>query len=141
MMSEVAVQGCTFTASIPELTGSLISYNITPPSPSEINFAEDKGIYFGEITVTIDSGVTATLTGYTTVTPTASPVNIKIQGTAGNMLELSGLTEDKAVQKGDKGTGTLNFEAVPSGSTSAVAVAVPVTVEVTSAGQTTVIAS
>lgn len=140
-MSEIAVQGCTFSASIPELEGSLISYSVTPPIPSTLNLVDNKGIYAGEITVTLNAGVTATLTGYTTVSPTTSPVDVKIQGTADNVLELSNGTEKKAVQKGDKGTGTLSFEAVPSGSTAPILVAVSVTVEVTNAGQTVVIAS
>ena len=111
----------------------------------EENMANPLGIHFYNAVPhslqTINAGVTATLTGYATVSPTTSPVDVKIQGTADNVLELSNGTEKKAVQKGDKGTGTLSFEAVPSGSTAPVLVAVSVTVEVTNAGQTVVIAS
>jgi hypothetical protein len=145
-MSEIAVQGCTFEASIPELAGSLVSYSVTPPQPSQnvlIGGGEVfHGVYSGTIQVTIPAGATATLTSFPspdfTVSPTVSPASVSITGTASNCLENS---TDPCLQKGDKGTGELIFPVTNNTTSITTSVPVSVTVEITDAGQADVIAS
>lgn len=145
-MSEIAIQGCTFEATIPELTGSLTSYQVNPSQPSQnvlIGGGEVfHGVYSGTIQVTIPAGATAVLTSYPspafTVSPTVSPASVSITGTAGNCLENS---TDPCLQKGDKGTGELIFPVTENSSQTTISVPVSVTVEITDAGQTDVIAS
>lgn len=139
-MSEIAVQGCVFEASISELDGSLVTYTIQPPSPSNNIEVDSKGIYSGEISVVIALGATATLTAYPAlagwaVSPTASPTTVKINGTASNVLE----DGKKCVQKGDSGKGSLFFPVANSTTGVTETAEVEVTVEVKNAGQTVVI--
>ena len=141
-MSEIAVQGCVFEASISELDGSLLAYTIQPPSSSSNIEVDSKGIYSGEISVVIAMGATATLTDYPApegwiVSPTVSPTTVKIKGTASNVLE----DNEKCVQKGDSGKGNLSFPVANSTTGEAGTAVVEVTVEVKDAGQTVIIAT
>lgn len=158
-MSEVAVQGCTFKASLNDGEGTISPSSLTASSqPSNKDFAivsesievegeiivieSDKGIYFNKITVTVASGTTVTVTSppasATSSTGTLiTPDTIDITGTADNVLDSS---NNKAVQKGDKGSKELTFT-FPAPQGAVVTGQYNVTVEVDSAGQTDVIAS
>lgn len=140
-MSEIATSGCTFKASISSTDGSLISYQVTPPSASDKILVNNAGIYSGEISVTVDSGASAVLASYPTpgftVSPTVSPATVKIKGTASNVLE----DDNKCIQKGDSGKGTLTFPVANNNTGATFTVDVEVTVEITDAGQTDVTAS
>lgn len=121
-MSEVAVQGCTVSVTSGQ---SVTSIQITT-SPSDKDFVDDKGIYFGDIDVsltTITSGSLVCASG-----------TITIKGTASNVLDSNG---NKAVQKNDSATKTLTFTNPSTGATSNI----PVTIKITDTGQTDVIAS
>jgi hypothetical protein len=139
-MSEVAVQGCHIKIS--STAGSISAISVVPSnSPSTVNFADNKGIFFDKITVQI---TTATITPTTPIAGTTNTGildsgSIDINGTADNTLDSN---NKKAVQKGDKATKTLTFSfTTTSTPPSTTPVDLPVTVEVDDAGQTDVIAS
>ena len=144
-MSELAVLGCSFKASISPAVGSAITANLsaspsTPPSTD--NFVGNNGIYFDKVTAIVASGATVVLNtppaGATSPSGTlATPATINISGTASNILDSS----DKiALQKGDKGSNTITFTfPAPNGTT--VPFAVVVTAEISDAGQTDVTAT
>lgn len=158
-MSEVAVQGCTFKASLNTGEGTISPSSLTASSqPSDKDFAivsesteidgeivvseSDKGIYFDKVTVTVASGTTVTVTSppETATEPTGtlmSPDTIDIKGTADNILDSNG---KKAVQKGDKGSKSLTFT-FPAPQGAVTTGDYEVTVEVDDAGQTDIIAS
>ena len=146
-MSEVAVQGCTFKASLNAGEGTISPSSLTTSSqPSDKDFAvvseSDKGIYFDKVTVTVASGTTVTVTSppetATSTTGTLmSPDTIDIEGTADNILDSNG---KKAVQKGDKGSKSLTFT-FPAPQGAVTTGDYEVTVEVDDAGQTDVIAT
>lgn len=120
-MSELAVQGCTVAIT----SGQSASTIQITTSPSSDNFVNDKGIYFGDIDVsltTITSGSLVCASG-----------TITIKGTASNILDSGG---NKAVQKNDTATKTLTFTDSSTGATSDI----PVTIKITDASQTDVIA-
>lgn len=139
-MSEVAVQGCSLKIS--STAGSISAVSVVPSnSPSSDNFVNDKGIFFDKITAQI---TTATITPTTPIAGTTNTGiltsgSLDINGTASNVLDSS---NNKAVQKGDKGTKTMTFTfTTTSTPPSTTPVDLPVTVEVDDAGQTDVIAS
>lgn len=146
-MSEVAVQGCTFKASLNTGEGTISPSSLTASSqPSNKNFVvvseSDKGTYFDKVTVTVASGTTVVVTSppetATSTTGTLmSPDTIDIEGTADNVLDSNG---KKAVQKGDKGSKSLTFT-FPAPQGAVTTGDYEVTVEVDDAGQTDVIAS
>ena len=146
-MSEVAVQGCTFKASLNTGEGTISPSSLTASSqPSDKNFAivseSDKGIYFNKVTVTVASGTTVTVTSppETATSPTGTLMlsdTIDIDGTADNVLDSN---DNKAVQKGDKGSKSLTFT-FPAPQGAVTTGDYEVTVEVDDAGQTDVIAS
>ena len=146
-MSEVAVQGCTFKASLNTGEGTITPSSLTTSSqPSDKNFAivseSDKGIYFDKVTVTVASGTTVIVTSppetATSTTGTlVSSKTIDIEGTADNILDSNG---KKAVQKGDKGSKSLTFT-FPAPQGTVTTGDYEVTVEVDDAGQTDIIAS
>lgn len=145
-MSELAVQGCVFKASLDVGAGTIAPSSlttITQPSSKDFCINEtDKGIYFEKITVTVGSGTTVTVTTppSSATSPTGtlmSPDTIDINGTADNILDSN---DKKAVQKGDKGSKSLTFT-FPASNSSTVTGNYNVTVEVNDAGQTDVIAS
>lgn len=121
-MSEVAVQGCTVSITSGQ---SATTIQITT-SPSNKDFVDDKGIYFGDIDVS--------LTAITSGSLVCASGTITIKGTASNVLDSNG---NKAVQKNDSATKTLTFTDTSTQATSDI----PVTIKITDAGQTDVIAS
>lgn len=146
-MSELAVQGCTFKASLDTGAGTISPSSLTASSqPSDKNFStnqtNDKGIYFDKITVTVASGTTVTVSSPPAIatSPTGNlviPDTIDIEGTADNILDSN---DKKAVQKGDKGSKELTFT-FPAPQGAVVTGKYNVTVEVDDAGQNKIIAS
>ena len=120
-MSELAVQGCTIEITSGQ-KASLIQ--ITTPPSAKVK-AEGKGIYFGDIEVS--------LTAITQGSLSCPSGTITISGTASNVLNANG---DCAVQKNDTATDTFTFTDSSSGSTTDL----PVTILITDAGQTKVVA-
>lgn len=119
-MSELAVQGCEVKIT----SGQSCKAIAITTSPSSDNFVGSNGIYFGDIDVSltaISSGNFACPSGI-----------ITIKGTNADILDSDG---NKAVQKGDSGTKTLTFTDSSSGTTSKL----PVTIQITNAGQTDVL--
>lgn len=146
-MSEVAVQGCTFKASLNDGEGTISPAGLTASSQSSnkdfvVVSGNDKGIYFNKITVTVASGTTVTVTSppeeaTSNVGTLMLPDTIDIDGTADNVLDSN---DNKAVQKGDKGSKSLTFTfQAPQGAVTTGDY--EVTVEVDGSGQTDVIAS
>lgn len=139
MGKELAVQGCTFKASV--TTGSISAQCSTTTPPSTSDLASNKGIYFDKVTVIVPQGSTVTLLtpppGATSPTGTLTTADtIDIDGTGDNILDSSG---NKALLKGDSGHKTITFTfPAPNGTT--VPYGVDVTVEVDDSGQDKVIA-
>jgi hypothetical protein len=141
-LSELAVLGCSFKASISPAVGSKITASLsaspsTPPSTD--NFVGNNGIYFDKVTVIVASGATVVLnfTPSGAISPSGKllvPATIDINGTASDILDSS----DKiALQKGDKGSNAITFLfPAPNGTT--VPFSVVVTAEISDAGQTDV---
>lgn len=143
-MSELAVQGCSFEASLDPATGSNITASLSAVSqPSSDIFVGNNGVYFNKITVQVASGAKVTLNNppegaISTLGELMAPDTIDITGTAGDILELP--SENKAVQKNDEGSKSLTFTFDAPNSTK-VTSPVEVTVKVSDAGQTDVIAT
>ena len=151
-MSELAVLGCTLQASLATGTGTIAVPSIPVSNqPSSENFHTngivDKGIYFDKITAVIPSGTTVTLTPQPAgaSSPTSIPLavadSIDINGTADNILNKD---NEKAVQKGDKGSKAITFTFLDTSAPTpkpTITVPVNVTVTVTDAGQTDVTAT
>lgn len=139
MGKELAVQGCTFKASISPGTISASCSTSTPASTAVL--VNSKGVYFDKITVIVPSGTSVTLVspppGATSPSGTLLAAGtIDISATGSNVLDGSG---KKAVLKGDNGSKSLTFTfPAPEGSTTTFAVNVKV--EVDNPGQTDVIA-
>lgn len=121
-MSEVAIKGCTVSITSGQ---SATTIQITTP-PSDKDFVGTNGIYFGDIDVS--------LTAITSGSLVCASGTITIKGTASNVLDSNG---NKAVQKNDSATKTLTFTDTSTQATSDI----PVTIKITDAGQTDVIAS
>ena len=146
-MSELAVQGCTFKASLDTGVGTISPSSLTTNTqPSNKDFAivsdSDKGIYFDKITVTVASGTTVNVasppaTATSTTGNLLNPDTIDIEGTADNILDSD---NKKAVQKGNKGSKDLTFT-FPAPQGAVVTGKYKVTVEVDDAGQNKIIAS
>ena len=142
-MSELAVSGCTVEASLDESVGSITTKPVVATSASTKDFVGDNGIYFNKISITIPSGTIVTLkstpkgASSPASIPLASPASIDIEGTADNVLNGS---DEKALQKGDKGSKKIVFSFLDTSSppTPSVTKSVEVTVEITDAGQTQV---
>lgn len=134
-MSELAVKGCTLKIS--STMGSVNASLQVTSTPSSDILVGDNGVYFNKLSVSISSAtITATVAG-TTGTGTLSSGSIDIDGTEGEVLNSS---DEKAVQKGDKATKTFAFTFTTTSSPpSQISVNVPITVEVTDAGQTDVL--
>jgi hypothetical protein len=119
-MSELAIKGCTIRINTAGV--SAVSKEITTP-PSSDNFVGNNGIYFGTISVTLTSLSQGNL---------QCPVGvITIDGTNDDVFNAS---NQKAVQKGDKGSAELTFTDSSSGTT----IVLSVEIEVSDAGQTDV---
>ena len=137
-MAELAVQGCTFKASI--TPGSISAQCSTTTVPSSSVLVSNKGVFFDKITVTIPSGSSVTLiappAGATSPTGNLlAPDTIDISGTASNVLSGG----KKAVLKGDNGSKAITFT-FPGPQGAQVPSPVTVKVEVDDPGQTDVIA-
>ena len=146
-MSELAVKGCTITASLETGKGSIVASPITVVNqPSDKNLVGSNGIYFDKITAQLPATTTVTLTSMPegasspTSVPLGAPETIDIKGTADNILDSS---DKKAVQKDDDGDKTITFKFMDTSSppTPSVTAQVKVIVKVTNAGQTDVIAT
>jgi len=138
MGKELAVQGCTFKASI---TPGTISANCSATSqPANDILVSNKGVCFNKITVMVPSGSRVTLpappSGATSPSgQLLAPGSIDITGTGSNILRSS----QKAVLKGDNGSKSLTFT-FPGPNGTQVPSPVNVKVEVDNPGQTDVIA-
>lgn len=139
-MSELAVSGCTLTATC-EL-GQFSATSVVPSnSPSTDVLVDTNGVFFDKITALITVGVLipfAPVSGTTNEGKLASGT-VDISGTASDILDASG---NKAVQKGDNGKKSLTFVfTTTSTPPSTITKDYEIKVEVTDAGQTDVIAS
>lgn len=141
-MSELAVTGCTFKASLETGVGTISALMSTMTPPSDFVLAENKGVYFDKITVILGTGSTVTVTpehlpsGATSPTGTLTAIDtIDINGTASD-IESEG---KPAVQKGDSGEKLVTFT-FPSSGSGGVPGTFKVTVEVEDAGQSSVVA-
>lgn len=139
-MSELAVSGCTLTATC-EL-GQFSATSVLPGNTPSTNVSvNSKGVFFDKITAVITAGVLvpAEPVPGTTNSGVLATGSVDISGTASNILDASG---NKAVQKGDNGKKSLTFvfttTTTPPGTLNK---DYEIKVEVTNAGQTDVIAS
>lgn len=141
-MSELAVKGCSFEASLDTGQGSISATLSTATTPSKDVLVNNKGVFFDKITVTVASGSSVTLTS----PPPGATSNegkllvsdtIDISGTAGDILDAGG---NKAVQKDDDGSKSLTFT-FPAPQGAVTTYSVNVTVKVSDAGQTDVTAN
>lgn len=119
-MSELAVQGCEVKIT----SGQSCEAIAITTSPSSDNFVGSNGIYFGDIDVS--------LTAITSGNFACPSGTITIKGTNADVLDS---VDKKAVQKGDSATKTLTFVDSSSGAESNL----PVTIQITDAGQTDVL--
>ena len=119
-MSELAVQGCEVKIT----SGQSCEVITITTSPSSDIFVGSKGVYFGDIDVSLSAITSGSLT-----CPSGT---ITIKGTNTDVFDSDG---NKAVQKGDSGTKTLTFTDSSTGATSSI----PVTIQITDAGQTDVL--
>lgn len=119
-MSELAVQGCQVSIT----SGQSASTIQITTQPSDVNFVNSKGIYFGDIDVS--------LTTITSGSYVCASATITISGTADNILDKS--SSNKAVQKGDSGSKSLTFIDPSTQQTKQETVKI----EITNAGQTDV---
>lgn len=118
-MSELAVEGCQVSIT----SGQSASTIQITTQPSDVNFVNSKGIYFGDIDVR--------LTAITSGSYVCASATITISGTADNILDADG---NKAVQKGDSGSKSLTFIDPSTQQTKKETVEI----EITNAGQTDV---
>lgn len=118
-MSELAVQGCQVSIT----SGQSASMIQITTQPSDVNFVNSKGIYFGDIDVS--------LTAITSGSYVCASATITISGTADNILDANG---NKAVQKGDSGSKSLTF----TNPSTYEQITATVKIEITNAGQTDV---
>lgn len=119
-MSELAVKGCEVKITSGQSATSIEI--VTPPSTDM--FVGNNGIYFGDIDVLLTA-----ITSGSLVCPSGT---ITIKGTNADILDSA---DKKAVQKGDSATKTLTFTDSSTGTTSEL----PVTIQITNAGQTDVL--
>lgn len=142
-MSELAVDGCTFKASIDVSLGSINAPNITTPNKNteaSKKVLAGAGVFFKQITALIQTGASVSLT-----TPPAGatsgsgqlmdPAPVIINGTADKVL----VEGQNAVQQGDYGEADIQF-IFPGPNGSTVPGNVHVKVEVDDPGQTDVVA-
>lgn len=121
-MSELAVKGCKIQIT----SGQSATKILVTTKPSSVILINNKGVYFDSIDVS--------LTAVTVGNLLLESGTITINGTASNVLDENG---KKALQKGDTATKTFDFIDTTSG----VKVSTSVTVKITDAGQSDVIAS
>ena len=138
MGKELAVNGCTFKASISP--GTISAQCSATSQPSTDVLVSNKGVYFEKITVMVPSGTSVVLpsppAGATAPSgQLMAPDTIDITGTADNVLSGG----KKAVLKGDNGSKSITFT-FPGPNGSQVPSPVTVKVEVDDPGQTDVIA-
>lgn len=143
-MSEIAVKGCIFQASLDPGVGTITAGLSTTTKESDKVAVDSKGVYFEKITVTVASGSSVVLnsppSGAGSNTGTLAQADtIDIMGTANNILDSK---SSKAVQKDDSGSKVLTFT-FPTSTTppSTMTYPVNVTVKVLDAGQLYVVAS
>lgn len=121
MGKELAVLGCEVKVTTTGMSCEAIAITSQPSQKVKIG---GKGVYFGDINVSlsaITSGSLVCASGSITITATGAKVTS---------------SSNKVVLKGDKGTATLTFSDPSTGAQSPL----PVTIEVTDAGQDKVIA-
>lgn len=120
-MSELAVKGCTISIT----SGQEASAKLVTTQPSDKVLVNDKGVYFGDMTVKLTSVVQGAFV--------CEEAELTIKGTASKVLNSS---DEKAVQKGDNASDSFTFKN-PQGATQYFLVRI----EITDAGQTAVIAT
>ena len=121
-MGALAVLGCTITIT----SGQQAAATLVKTQPSQKVDVGGKGVYFGDMEVM--------LTGVTQGTLTCAEATLTIKGTASKVLDAN---SNKAVQVNDSATDTFEFTDSSSGVTSEL----PISIMITDAGQTDVIAS
>lgn len=141
-MSELAVQGCSFEASLDTGQGSISATLSAVSVPSTDVLVNNKGVFFDKITVMVATGSSVTLTSPPpgATSPSGQLLvsdTIDISGTADNILDAGG---NKAVQKDDDGSKKLTFT-FPAPQGAVTTYSVNVTVKVSDAGQTDVTAN
>lgn len=141
-MSEIAVAGCSFSASIDSTLGTISALLSTSTQPSNKVLVQDKGVHKDKITVILATGSSVLLTvpPEGAASPTGvllEPQTIAIEGTAENVL----VEGKKAVQKNDEGTASITFYFPDPNGTPTITSDVDVTVKVSNAGQSVVIVS
>lgn len=119
-MSELAVKGCTISIT----SGQEASEKLITTQPSDKVLVDDKGVYFGDMTVKLTSVAQGAYV--------CEEAELTIKGTASKVLNSS---DEKAVQKGDNASDSFTFKN-PQGSE----ITATVRIEITDAGQTDVIA-
>lgn len=119
-MSDLAVKGCEVKIT----SGQKATKIEIVTSPSTDIFVGANGVYFDSINVS--------LTSITSENLVCASGTITIKGTNGDILNAG---DKKALQKGDNATETFTFTDSSSGASSDL----PVTVEITNAGQTDVL--
>ena len=118
-MAELAVKGCTVSITSGQTATAI---NITTQPSSDV-LVSQKGVYFGDIDVS--------LTAVTVGTLVCASATLTISGTAGNILDKNG---NKAIQKGDNASDTFTF----TDSTTLVTTDLPIAIQITDAGQSDV---
>lgn len=141
-MSEIAVAGCSFSASIDSTLGTISALLSTSTQPSNKVLVQNKGVHKDKITVILgtDSSVILTTPPVGAASSTGvllDPQTIDIEGTAENVL----VEGKKAVQKNDEGTDSITFYFPDPNGTPTITSDVDVTVKVSNAGQSVVIIS
>jgi hypothetical protein len=119
-MSELAVKGCEVKITSGQSATKIDIVTL----PSTDIFVGSNGVYFGDIDVL--------LTAITSDSLACPSGTITIKGTNADILNSA---NKKAVQKGDSATKTLTFTDSSSGATSKL----PVTIQITDAGQSDVL--
>lgn len=121
-MGALAVLGCTITIT----SGQQAAATLVKTQPSQKVKVGGKGVYFGDMEVM--------LTGVTQGSLTCAEATLTIKGTAGKTLDVD--SGDKAVQVNDTATDTFEFTDSSSGATTEL----PISIMITDAGQTDVVA-
>lgn len=137
-MSELAVKGCTVEISSTAGNIDASSIEITSDASTDV-LVGDNGVYFDKISVLISGVTLKTTVPSTTNEGIIVSESLEIEGTASNILNGS---DEVALQKNDSVTKTLTFTFTTTSSPPSTTTAdFPVTLKITDAGQSDIIAS